>query len=649
MNVDPDKQRKRTRNFLLFLAVLYLVVAYFTVHFVQVIESSKEQFQIQQLERYITSSFERIENMEAPSVNQKTLRILFLELLAFFLFAVYRITVQKNFMRGKEHGTATWGGSADRKKIADKDPLNNVILTNTERLSLNTKKFKRNLNILVVGGAGTGKSRFVVKPNLLQANTSFVVTDPKGELLRDTGYFLRSQGYNIKVFNLIDPSKSSKYNPFAYIRKESDILKLIHLLIKNTNPNKNSGGDPFWEKAETALLQAIFFYIYYELRESEHHFGTVFEMLRLAEVKEDDEEFKSEFDFLFEKLREVKPNHMAVKQYDVFRMASGKTAKSILISAGVRLSPFGISEIEELLSKDELKLTKLGDEKTALFVLIPDSDTTFNFLAAMMYSQLFDSLYYVADFENRGSLKHHVRFLLDEFANIGQIPDFDKMIATMRSRNISVTPIIQNMAQLKNLYKDAWETIVGNCDSILFLGGQERSTLEWVNKGLGKTTIDTSTSSRSRGRSGSTSVSYGIQGRELMTIDEISRMPNEKCILFVRGLSPFYSDKFKLEKHKNYKFLYDANDQYFFDPAMGVSFTENTEDTATASTDDTTSMDDTAANTASATSTDEELSVYNMRSLDMEDAALQDANIVDVGQLLEDSTDEMEAILQETK
>ncbi|NUU75346.1 VirD4-like conjugal transfer protein, CD1115 family [Paenibacillus xylanilyticus] len=569
---DQEKRRRQTRNFLIFCGLLYVAIAYITSHVHHVIELSGKPFDIQNVDvKQLTeaSKASMINNIFVfPS--EKTLQILSFELITVFIFALYKITTQKNLMPGKEHGTAKWGGNTDRSRIRNnKDQFANVILTETERLSLDTKKVKKNLNLLVIGGAGTGKSRFVVKPNILQANTSFVITDPKGELLRDTGHSLEQQGYKVKVFNLIDMSQSCRYNPFAYVKKESDILKVINNLIKNTNGNKNGASDPFWESAERALLQAIFLYIFYELPEFEHRFATVFTMLRLAEVKEDEEDFKSEFDFLFEMLREDNPNHIAVKQYDIFKMASGKTAKSILISAGVRLSPFGIEEVERLLSDDDLELQALGDEKTALFVLIPDSDSTFNFLVAMMYAQLFDSLYYQADFVSGGSLKYHVKFWLDEFANIGQIPEFDKLIATMRSRNISVAPIIQNMTQLKSLYKETYETIIGNCDTILFLGGQERSTLEWVNKGLDKQTIDTKNTSQSRGRNSSSSISYGSQGRDLMTISELARMPDHKCVLFVRGLDPFYSDKYKLESHPNYKLLYEANENNYFDSSMG--------------------------------------------------------------------------------
>lgn len=567
---DQKKRKKQIKNFVLFSYLLYIPLAYFTLHFHYIVVISVEPLTIQNIQKYGEAALESIQSNVFVKPSKETFQILFVELIAVTIYVFYRITTQKNFMLGKEHGTAKWAGSTERNSIKHKDKTQNLILTNTERLSLETKKVRKNLNILTIGGAGTGKSRFFVKPNILQANTSMVITDPKGELLRDTGYSLEQQGYRIKVFNLIDMSSSCRYNPFAYIKKESDVLKVINNLIKNTNASKSGGGDPFWEKAEIALLQAVFLYIFYELPEFEHNFKTVFALLRLAEVKEDDENYKSEFDFLFEKLREENPNHIAVKQYDIFKMASGKTAKSILISAGVRLAPFGIEDVERLLMEDDLELHTLGDEKTALFVLIPDSDTTFNFIVAMMYAQLFDSLYYQADFVSGGSLKYHVKFWLDEFANIGQIPEFDKLIATMRSRNISVSVILQNMTQLKGLYKDTWETIIGNCDTILFLGGQERSTLEWVNKGLGKQTIDTRNTSQSRGKNSSSSTSYSSQGRDLMTIDEIAQMPDSNCILFIRGLRPFYSEKFKLETHPNYKLLYEASIEHYFDSAMGV-------------------------------------------------------------------------------
>lgn len=566
---EQEKRSRQNRQFLILCAFLYLAIAYLTLHVLRQVELMDQPVTIQTLDyqQILASTEGSIKENIIVWPSRNTAKILFLELIATFVYALYQITNRKNLMAGKEHGTAKWGGNAERNRIRDKQEKQNIILSQTERISLNTRKTRKNLNILAIGGAGTGKSRFFVKPNILQANTSLVITDPKGELLRDTGYALESKGYKIKVFNLINMTESSGYNPFRYIRRESDILKVIHLLIKNTNGSKNNA-DPFWESAEKSLLQAVFLYIYYELPAFEHHMVTVFKMLRLAEVKEEDEDYLSEFDYLFELLREENQDHIAVKQYDIFKMAAGKTAKSILISAGVRLSPFGIQDVERIVREDELDLGKIGEEKTALFVLIPDSDTTFNFLVAMMYAQLFDTLYYEADFRHEGRLPYHVKFWLDEFANIGQIPDFDKLIATMRSREISVSVILQNMTQLKGLYKDSWETIVGNCDTILFLGGQERSTLEWVNKGLGKQTIDTRSTSRSRGRNGSSSTSYGTQGRDLMTVDEIAQMPDNKCILFIRGLSPFYSNKFNLKKHPNYKLLYEVNEAHFFEAAM---------------------------------------------------------------------------------
>lgn len=565
---EQEKRRRQNRNFLIVCAVLYLAIAYLTLHITHQLELMGKPVTVQNIDyRLLLDATEKsIKEDIIVWPSRKTIKILFLELIATFVYGLYQITTRKNLMAGKEHGTAKWGGGAERNRIRDKQEKRNIILSQTERLSLDTRKTRKNLNILAIGGAGTGKSRFFVKPNLLQANTSLVITDPKGELLRDTGHALESKGYKIKVFNLINMAESSGYNPFRYVRRESDILKVIHLLIKNTNGSK-SNSDPFWESAEKSLLQAVFLYIYYELPAFEHNMATVFKMLRLAEVKEEDEEYLSEFDYLFELLREENPDHIAVKQYDIFKMAAGKTAKSILISAGVRLSPFGIQDVERLVKEDELDIGKIGEERTALFILIPDSDTTFNFLVAMMYAQLFDTLYYEADFKHEGRLPHHVKFWLDEFANIGQIPDFDKLIATMRSREISVSVILQNLTQLKGIYKDSWETIVGNCDTILFLGGQERSTLEWVNKGLGKQTIDTRSTSRSRGRNGSSSTSYGTQGRDLMTVDEIAQMPDNKCILFVRGLSPFYSEKYNLKKHPDYKLLYEAKGD-FFEAAM---------------------------------------------------------------------------------
>jgi len=500
-----------------------------------------------------------------PGIEQLKL-LLFSSVFYWAVSAYILLDIQKKYMFGKEHGTAKWGEKKDIEKLTDKDESKNIILTKTEKLSTDTRKTRKNLNVLVIGGAGTGKSRFVAKPNLLQANTSFVITDPKGELLKDTGHSFIEAGFKLKVFNLIEMGYSLCYNLFAYIRSETDVLKIINALIKNTNPKGHTGGnDPFWEKSEAALLQALFFYIWYEIVPEEQNMGTVMQLLKYANVKEEDESYVSDLDIIFNELQKDKPNHIANRQYTIFKQGAGKTAKSILISVGVRLAAFNIDAVSNLTSKDELELDKLGDEKTALFIVIPDSDTTFNFLAAMMYSQLFDSLYYTADFKNKGRLKHHVRCILDEFANIGYIPDFENRIATMRSREISCTIILQNLAQLETMYKDSWKTIVGNCDSFLFLGSKELSTLEYVSKQLGKETIDTRNINLNKGRQGNTAYNYGIHGRELMTPDEIGRMPDDDCILMIRGLYPFYSKKYVLENHPRYKHLYDYRDENHFD------------------------------------------------------------------------------------
>lgn len=491
--------------------------------------------------------------------NSKVLSYGFMSVIIFMIVVFYVQSTKKTLMKGKEHGTAEWGGPHDIKPFMDeKDFFNNIIFTQTERMSIDTHKTMRNMNTLVIGGSGSGKTRFLVKPNIMQANCSYVITDPKGELLFSTAGMLAEKGYKIKVFNLIDMHHSNAYNPFVYIREDKDVLKMIKLLIKNTTPPQASAGDPFWEKSETALMQALVYYLYYEAPENEQNFQMIMELLRAAEVRENDDQFESDLDRLFKLLEEKDPNHIALKQYAIFKQAAGNTAKSILISAGVRLAPFNIRDIGALTIEDNLRLDKIGDEKTALYCVVPDSHDTYNFLVAMMYSQIFDALYLKADFEYGGRLPVHVRFMLDEFANIGQIPDYEKMIATMRSREISCTTIIQNLAQLKNLYKDSWESISGNCDCTLFLGGQEQSTLEYISKALGKQTIDTKTESKSGGKNRSTSINFGIHGRELMMPDEIGRMDNTQCIFMLRGIRPFKSKKFDILKHPNYSKLYDG-------------------------------------------------------------------------------------------
>lgn len=488
------------------------------------------------------------------------LKVFMLFSFAYGIFILDKFTKNEKYMVGKEYGSAEWGKPGDFKKFIDKDDDKNIILTKTEKFSINSRKTMRNNNILVVGGSGTGKTRFVLKPNLMQMHSSYVITDPKGEILRDTGNMLERNGYKIRVLNLYELNKSNKYNPFNYIRSEKDILKLINNLIKNTNPSGSSGGsDPFWEKSETALLQSLFAFIWKYVDESEQNFGTVLRLLELIEVREEDESFRSEMDIIMDHYNEKDPNNFAYKQWLIFKQAGGKTAKSILISTGVRLSVFNISDLENLTNRDELELDKMGEEKTALFILISDSDSTLNFLASMLYQQLFEELYFQADFVNEGSLKYQVRCLIDEFANIGQIPEFEKKLATMRSRGISSTIIIQNTAQLEALYKDHWKTIIGNCDTFLYLGGIEQSSHEYVSKLLGKGTIDNKTRGKTKGRQSSTNENFQRLGRELLMPDEVGALDNKKCILFFRGLSPYLSDKFPLEKHKRYKELFDED------------------------------------------------------------------------------------------
>lgn len=482
-------------------------------------------------------------------------------LMLFFLYHKYD---RKNFKEKAEHGSAEWGEKSDILGVEDKTEDKNKLFTQTEKMSMNTRKTFKNNNTLVIGGSGSGKTRFFVKPNIMQMNGSFVITDPKGELLSSCGKMLQDNGYEIKIFDLINFENSDKYNFFKYIRDEKDILKLTNNIIMNTNsPNSKSAGD-FWEKAENALLQALFSYVFYEGTEEEKNINTVMDLLRLSEVKEDDEDFKSPLDILFDELKEENPNHFAVKQYSIFKFAAGKTAKSILVSVGVRLAPFNIDKISSLLNDDTLELELLGDRKTALFIIIPDSDVTLNFISAVMYQQLFDLLFYRADHKYKGALPYDVIFLLDEFANIGQIPNLEIYVSTMRSRKISVNIILQNLTQLKTIYKNSWETITGNCDSLLFLGGKEQSTLKYLSEMIGKTTIDYKAISENKGTNGSYSVANQIISRDLITAEEISLLEKDKCILSIRGIKPFLSKKYDIEKHKNYSLLLDSNENNIF-------------------------------------------------------------------------------------
>jgi len=510
----------------------------------------------------------------------------------------------KKYRKNVEYGSARWGTTQDIQPYTDPKPENNVILTETESITMNSRppnpKYARNKNVLIIGGSGSGKTRFWLKPNLMQLHSSYVITDPKGTIILECGKLLQRgtpktkikfdkkgkpmkdkkgniiteivrdkkgkivyEPYKIKVLNTIDFKKSMKYNPFAYIRNEKDILKLVTALIANTK-GEGKSGDDFWEKAEVLLYTALIGYIFYEAPEEEQNMNTLVEMINAMEVREDDETFKNPVDLMFDALEEKNPEHFAVRQYKKYKLAAGKTAKSILISCGARLAPFDIKELRELMSYDELELDKVGDRKTALFVIISDTDDSFNFIAALMYSQLFNLLCDKADNEYGGRLPVHVRCLLDEFANIGKIPKFDKLIATIRSREISACIILQAQSQLKGIYKDNAETVVGNCDTTLFLGGKEKTTLKEISENLGKETIDMYNNSITKGNSPSYGQNFQKLGKELMSVDELSVMDGSKCILQLRGVRPFFSNKYDITKHPNYKYLADYDKKNTF-------------------------------------------------------------------------------------
>ncbi len=511
----------------------------------------------------------------------------------------------KKYRKNVEYGSARWGTAEDIQPYTDPKPENNVILTETESITMNSRppnpKYARNKNVLIIGGSGSGKTRFFAKPNLMQMHSSYVITDPKGTIILECGKLLQRgtpktkvkldkkgkpvkdkkgnivteivrdkkgkivyEPYKIKVLNTIDFKKSMRYNPFAYIRNEKDILKLVTALIANTK-GEGKSGDDFWEKAEILLYTALIGYIYYQAPEEEQNMNTLVEMINAMEVREDDETFKNPIDLMFDALEEENPEHFAVRQYKKYKLAAGKTAKSILISCGARLAPFDIKELRELMSYDELELDKVGDRKTALFVIISDTDDSFNFIAALMYSQLFNLLCDKADNEYGGRLPIHVRCLLDEFANIGKIPKFDKLIATIRSREISACIILQAQSQLKGIYKDNSETVIGNCDTTLFLGGKEKTTLKEISENLGKETIDMYNNSITKGNSPSYGQNFQKLGKELMSVDELSVMDGSKCILQLRGVRPFFSNKYDITKHPNYKYLSDYDKKNTFD------------------------------------------------------------------------------------
>ncbi len=474
----------------------------------------------------------------------------------------------KKFRHNEEYGSARWGKHEDIEPFVDPVFANNVILSQSERITMSSRpkqpKYARNKNVLVVGGSGSGKTRFWLKPQILQAHSSYIVTDPKGDVVNSVGNFLLSQGYDIRIVNTINFKKSMHYNPFAYIHSEKDILKLVTTLITNTK-GQGKGGDDFWEKAETLLYTALIGYIHYEAPEEEQNFSTLLEMINAMEVREDDEDFKNPVDLMFEELAKEKPDHFAVRQYAKYRLAAGKTARSILVSCGARLAPFDIAELREMTSYDELSLDTIGDKKTALFLIMSDTDGTFNFLISMIYTQVFNLLCEKADDVYGGRLPVHVRCLIDEMANIGQIPNLEKLVATIRSREISACLILQAKSQLKAIYKDNADTIVGNMDSQIFLGGTEQTTLKDLNAILGKETIDMFNTSNTKGSQESYGMNYQKLGKDLMTMDELAVMDGLKCIVQVRGVRPFLSDKYDLTKHPNYHLTADADKKYYFD------------------------------------------------------------------------------------
>ena len=478
---------------------------------------------------------------------------------AYFLGIGIYESQKRNYRRGVEHGSAKWGNVSEIcRRYCEKRYTQNLLLTQHFRMGLDGYKHKRNLNVLVVGGSGAGKSRTYAIPNIMQCNCSMVITDPKAELLRKTGGVLERNGYEVRVFDLINPETSWCYNPFAYVWDDKDVLKLINNLIRNTTPKGAQSSDPFWEKSETALLQALMLYLLHEAPPEEQNFPMIMEMLGSAQVKEDDEDYQSPLDILFERLEMRNPESIAVKQYAIYKQAAGKTAKSILISVGVRLAAFNLKQIANLTCTDELDLYSIGEKKVALFCCIPDADTSMNYLVGMIYSNLFQTLYYVADRKYGGRLPIPVHCIMDEWPNVALPDDFDKILATMRSRGISCSIIIQNIAQMKALFKDSYESLIGNCDEFLYLGGNEKEGHKYVSELLGKETLDTNTYGQTKGRSGSYSVNYQQTGRELLTPDEIRLLDNRKAILFIRGERPIMDDKYDLKKHVNFRYTEDG-------------------------------------------------------------------------------------------
>lgn len=565
-------RQNETKTLILILSILSSVVAWFALLLASCYEQGIKLFElIDRLTVALGYPFQ-------ISLNEYSLKTVLIFLFLYLMGIGVYFSTRENRRPGEEHGSAKWGVvSAISKRYSDRtDRFHNLLLSQNMRIGLNAKKHRRNLNVLVIGGSGAGKTRFYAKPNIMQCNTSFVIADPKGEILRAVAPLLLEKGYDVKVFNLINPENSDGYNPFVYIRTDEDVIKLITNLIQNTTPKNAQQNDPFWEKSEIALDTALMLYLLHEAPPEEQTFSMLMFLIEnAATVEDDDEGYQSPVDLLFEALEDENPEHIALKQWKVFKQASGKTAKSILISAAVRLAAFNLPEISKMTSYDNLDLAQLGERKRAIFCAIPDNDNSFNYLVGMLYTQAFQELYYKADHEHGGELPVPVHFVMDEFANVALPDNFERLLATMRSRRISVSIIIQNMAQLKALFKDNWESLVGNCDTMLYLGGNEQSTHEYISKMLGKETIDTRTRGITKGQHGSSNTNYQNTGRELLTLDEVRLLDNSNALIFIRGEKPIMDKKFDIMQHPNIKLTADGGAMPYTHDKSRKFFKEN--------------------------------------------------------------------------
>ena len=566
-----NNRQSETRTLIIVFICLSPVVVWLALLFAGCYQEGNKLFEL--LERITIA----LENPMQITFNEYSLKTVLFFLFFYAMGIGVYFSSRENRRPGEEHGSAKWGVvSQIVKRYADfKERFNNILFSQTMRIGLNAKKHRRNLNVLVVGGSGAGKTRFYAKPNIMQCNTSFIIADPKGEMLRSVAPLLLEKGYDVKVFNLITPSNSDGYNPFTYIRTDEDVIKLITNLIQNTTPKNAQQNDPFWEKSEIALDTALMLYLLHEAPPEEQNFEMLMFLIENAAAMEDDDEYQSPVDLLFQGLEDENPEHIALKQYKIFKQASGKTAKSILISAAVRLAAFNLPEIARMTSYDNLDLGSMGEKKKAIFCVIPDNDNSFNYLVGMLYTQAFQELYYRADHKHGGELPIPVHFVMDEFANVALPDNFERLLATMRSRRISVSIIIQNMAQLKALFKDSWESLVGNCDTMLYLGGNEQSTHEYISKMLGKETIDTRTRGITRGSHGSSNTNYQNAGRELLTLDEVRLLDNSNALIFIRGEKPIMDKKFDILSHPNIKLTADGGAVPYTHNKQGKYFRKN--------------------------------------------------------------------------